>query len=549
MTMIGMVDGRWSVVERRRKQFVDRQWNNKGVTTMFVSNIPDGVSKETIRKIFSNKYGELTDVYMATKKDSIRKNFAFVRYRNVNGDRELEASLQKIMCSGGNWEDSSSSTSTTTPFKKKPVVLTNGAIMAEWLHNPLTLVGEAHSLEKLKKILLFLRLGGEQTYGMKYLGGLMVGIRFRSPSDVKEFLSKKDSWNDWFKEFKHGNTINGVFDRIAWLKIVELQISLWNEENFSRIGGEFGKVLEPIDISPSSQDLSLRNICILTDRKLRINEEIPVVINRNIFNVGVMERDFDWSPFPSGPYDIIIDSESFHKGDTDESTSTGKNVDDGLLEEGEIQEGITGEAAIPVTIDPGPNSERIEVEGPIEDQQPIHGGQILPPRDFESRIDLGTGNNEFNSDEESNRPGMEKHLSPNNIVPDLYSPVDNLVAMGCFGPFSSGKNKIDKGPMFPSNTQVTMAGYESGNTMDKRRRIIRTPFPKSPKNQLRIDINCPNTIPPEQIPLPDSPVVLSPTDEAKKTVEIGQILGFEIENVDPILTEAMGEIGENQVPR
>lgn len=104
--------------------------------------------------------------------------------------------------------------------------------MAEWLHNPLTLVGEAHSLENLRKIPLFLRLGDEQAYGMKYLGGLMVGIRFRSPSDVSEFLSKKNIWNTWFKDFKHGNTINGKFDRLAWLKIVELPVSLWNEENF-----------------------------------------------------------------------------------------------------------------------------------------------------------------------------------------------------------------------------------------------------------------------------------------------------------------------------
>lgn len=89
----------WTVVNRQRSQFLDRRWNHKGVTTMFVSNIPDGVSKDTLRKIFI-KYGELTDVYMAVKKDSRRKNFAFVRYRKVSKERELEATLQKIMCSG-----------------------------------------------------------------------------------------------------------------------------------------------------------------------------------------------------------------------------------------------------------------------------------------------------------------------------------------------------------------------------------------------------------------------------------------------------------------
>ncbi|CAI9292294.1 unnamed protein product [Lactuca saligna] len=72
--------------------------DHKGVTTMFVSNIPDGVNKETIRKTF-NKYGELTDVYMATKTDS-KKKFAFVRFRKVNKEWELEAGLQSIKCLG-----------------------------------------------------------------------------------------------------------------------------------------------------------------------------------------------------------------------------------------------------------------------------------------------------------------------------------------------------------------------------------------------------------------------------------------------------------------
>lgn len=121
----------------------------------------------------------------------------------------------------------------------------------------------------------------------------MVGIRFRSPSETKKFLAMKTTWGEWFKDFKTRDTINGKFDRIAWLKIVGLPVRLWSEENFAKIAGEFGKVIEPVKILPSSQDLSLGSIYILAGKRLRINEEIPVENNHNIFTVGVMECDFD----------------------------------------------------------------------------------------------------------------------------------------------------------------------------------------------------------------------------------------------------------------
>lgn len=92
-------------------------------------------------------------------------------------------------------------------------------------------------------------------------------------------------------------------------------------------------------------------------------------INRNIFNVGVIERDFDWSPFPSGPCETIEINESVHEGEADESVSTEKNMDEVLLEEGEIQDEAIGDAVIPTTMDMVPEPERLEAGVPMEDQQ------------------------------------------------------------------------------------------------------------------------------------------------------------------------------------
>ncbi|CAH1451342.1 unnamed protein product [Lactuca virosa] len=126
--------------------------------------------------------------------------------------------------------------------------------------------------------------------------------------------------------------MEGVFDRIAWLKIFGLPVNLWNEENLSRIANEFGNVIEPVEILPSIQDMSLGNIGILTENKKRINDEVVVEINWKIFNVGVMESNYDWSPFSSGAVDTLEIYEA------EEDVDIVSNIDNNMLEEGEIND-------------------------------------------------------------------------------------------------------------------------------------------------------------------------------------------------------------------
>lgn len=264
---------------------------------------------------------------------SRKKNFAFVRFKKGKGEKEMERMMQGTKCNGTvltvniaryerkqlpaqNVADTNNfryvqqpsrrslrdgrsfmevatgrRKSDTPPpppsaLEKNPVTLVGGSSMAEWLHCPLTLVGETISFEKLRNLPLKIRLGSAHSYCMKYLGGLMVGIRFQSPFDVEEFLANKTYWGTWFKEFKAGTEVSRVFDGLAWLRIVGLPIKLFDEENFSRIVSEFGKVVVPAEILPSMQDLSLDSICILTGHKKHINEEVLVEINKRILKVG-----------------------------------------------------------------------------------------------------------------------------------------------------------------------------------------------------------------------------------------------------------------------
>lgn len=137
-----------------------------------------------------------------------------------------------------------------------------------------------------------------------------------------------------------------------------------------------------------------------------------------------------------------------------------------------------------------------------------------------------------------------------NKANDQYDSIEKLATTGCFGPFPSCTGITS--PIGPSPTldplsyQNMMSRYEAGNSVDKWRRIANNSCTEHPSRQLSFDLNSPNLIPPEQVPLPDSPDLVSPIDE---TVEIGQILGFEIDIEDPILTEVMDEASENHMPQ
>nr|KAJ0202114.1 hypothetical protein LSAT_V11C600309730 [Lactuca sativa] len=76
----------WTEVYRRRRKTGIRRWDHSGVITMFVSNIPDGVSKAALRRIFDG-YGELTDVYMATKRTPIGRILLSLDSKRSVGNR------------------------------------------------------------------------------------------------------------------------------------------------------------------------------------------------------------------------------------------------------------------------------------------------------------------------------------------------------------------------------------------------------------------------------------------------------------------------------
>ncbi|CAH1424788.1 unnamed protein product [Lactuca virosa] len=90
-------NGEWTEVRRRRSD--NRSQVKNRVTNFYVAGFPDGIKKEELREPFS-RFGKVIDVYFGWKKDYQRRNYAFVRFTEVEDAKVLEKKLQGINCRG-----------------------------------------------------------------------------------------------------------------------------------------------------------------------------------------------------------------------------------------------------------------------------------------------------------------------------------------------------------------------------------------------------------------------------------------------------------------
>lgn len=103
------------------------------------------------------------------------------------------------------------------------------------------------------------------------------------------------------------------------------------------------------------------NVCVLTESRKRINDEIEVEFNRNIVKVGVFESDFGWSPFPFSPSELFVLESNQDVREVDENAS---NTDDNILEDGEIKDvSDDGDEGISETILPNETEKKMDAAG------------------------------------------------------------------------------------------------------------------------------------------------------------------------------------------
>ncbi|KAI3514688.1 hypothetical protein L1887_13307 [Cichorium endivia] len=384
------------------------------------------------------------------------------------------------------------------------------------------------------------------------------------------------SWTEWFCWVDSGDIAEFSFDRIAWLTIIGIPAEFWSEENFTKTGESFGKVVVPYTFDLSAVDFSAAKIGIISNSKLPIVSEVPVTINGKVVMVGVSEVDLDWSPFSKKSTYLSDEQSSEDNDDEIESDSDDDGISDtvpmnssnDVPEEGEIVQDDDDVEVVEDSCAPAGNTAVIvenEVQTPemIPDLKVVSSpnkncnnenrelqrsrGEFTPPlenMDVENSEKINDDN-----DANSSPPGIQ-------LGPTSFGPLENLAKSGCFGPFPINNTL---GPHDNSPFDIGL-NFSNGNMAGKRRRIFGSDINPSLNisDHPRVALSAPFPNPldlnedpiPSTIPLPDSDTESTTiSSEIRKTAMVGQILGFDIEAENPILKEVMEIPGEINVPQ
>ncbi|KAI3737026.1 hypothetical protein L2E82_27020 [Cichorium intybus] len=382
-------------------------------------------------------------------------------------------------------------------LKSTPIGLVYGSPLLEWVKDKQTLIGELLSFDHLEKLPHLVTNGDGSLCEFKYLSGLRVWIRFASCRDRNMFIK---SWTEWFCWVDSGDIAEQTYDRIAWLKIYGLPYEFWNEDNFTKIGESFGRVIVPYSMNYAAVDISFAKIGILSKSKSPINSESLVSISGQIVKVGVVEVDFDWSPFKKSF--LVPENEQLSDDDGDDAESEYNEDEDGISdtvhmeepEEGEIHEeeddvvveesieaaGNTAGGAGAVCQAPVAPSGRTDVldsndkgNNDVRESQ-RSSGNISPHKENNCMGNLEKTNGSLGND---STPRVDPipcnrdiHILPpdNRLGSPSFGPIGILANLGCFGPFPSSK-VMDQAELSSPNVGLN---FSLGNSVGKRRRLL-----------------------------------------------------------------------------
>ncbi|CAH1412514.1 unnamed protein product [Lactuca virosa] len=535
----------WEEVCRRK------QTTNGGhlshLTNIYVAGFHGGTKKSELWSLFS-KHGHVADVYMGNKRDNKKMNFAFVRFKGVGDEKELEDKLQG------------------TTLKERPLIINlsrhprkSPNLQQTHLKRNIVRVAPPPLKSGIRDGRSFAHVASGRENNIQ-----MSPITINSATVMNEWLKKADQHEI-------------PYERTAWLKILGVPLRLWDEENFNIIDGRFGRIVSPFNKLYTRRDFSMEKVSVLTSERKWINTEVTVVADGKTYKIGVVEYTDDWSPFLPAPFDKV-DEESGEEGEeVVDDSSENDEEEDGIsdtwmgdqyddTEEGEIRSepsrinspvrhesdagGWTKDFTPSIMgkketiIDNSQSGDTPNGEKTIGIPKKTTDGTVLkaltPPKSFKFQSKTA---DKCNTD----------HVPIGSTSPLTHGRLENLVPSGCFGPFPCLNPNI----VGPPAKKRKRSDVDAVNILD----LIFSP----PAKQVDVLHHSENTIagvpmthttnPPDHTSnlVSDNPSVptkdrrdhvdCSKPNEYAQIAEIGALVGSQIEADNNILASVVGEKG------
>ncbi|KAL4557040.1 hypothetical protein LXL04_035210 [Taraxacum kok-saghyz] len=211
-----------------------------------------------------------------------------------------------------------------------------------WLDS--CLVGELKDIELLSKCMSLIHTYGLGDCNIRYLGGLTVLLEFNSNVIADCFLrNQRVNWSVWFGALSKWKESFNLESRAIWLKIRGVPVNCWDSKVFSSIAEQYGRVLIPFDCPEEAMDMSYGKVCVLRPSMEHLSPCNVVVKWRTCqFTVSVL-KDGEWKPVKE---DIYSTSDSDEELDQLFEEGEFLNMEDEDVSQAEVQSPTFGEGRL-----------------------------------------------------------------------------------------------------------------------------------------------------------------------------------------------------------
>ncbi|KAK1414557.1 hypothetical protein QVD17_30303 [Tagetes erecta] len=387
---------------------------SEGLTvTFFAAKLPVGCTSEMLRVAFG-KHGKVVEAYIAKKKDNRKNSFAFISFTDVPDMKELENNLNGLVVGGvylsvnlarfdkfgqklstpgvvpgrnhdrvlGNdrppnnippptsrtpchssvgrprsglsFKEALAGKSNSSKFIS--VALSESKASISWKGT--SLIGSAWDIRSICTLRL---LDGSPR--IRYITGLSVLLSFNDAVEARTFLLNKASWLPWFSMMEPWVGQTRQYERVAWLRIFGVPLNLWDPSVFNQIGGQFGRVIQPSQLTPEDDSLSSDFVGVMVSSPKKINTELTICWNNSFLQVGIEEESGDWtSEFLLGGSNPFCSSNDISGSSSSDDCCQNASPDD------EVSSKSPGTGDINNILRRSSDTEQINVSGDLGDE-------------------------------------------------------------------------------------------------------------------------------------------------------------------------------------
>ncbi|KAJ0565309.1 putative RNA recognition motif domain, nucleotide-binding alpha-beta plait domain superfamily [Helianthus annuus] len=331
---------------------------SKSITKFFISNLPEGCTPWELKCGIAG-CGDISDTYVAKKRDKQGCRFGFASFKDVKDKTDLLKLLRGVSLGGcklkvniarfalengsgngvrggGNvrvnqmrgrndgksscfFPEGNDRASNFRDFRSYRDVLGKGKqkedgpafgvsqdsgkqVVAPDRTDAMqdlkgvAVVGRAVDLETLVDLDRLFHIAKVSFGNIQYLGGLSVLISFREEPASRLFLESKDLWGPWFSKLSVWEGQSLPFEKVAWLRVIGLPLHLLDQDIIKLVGELFGKILHVQKDFGTANDLSFVRIGVLSGVVDRIKDVVTVKWKERNYRIMVEEELDVWIP-------------------------------------------------------------------------------------------------------------------------------------------------------------------------------------------------------------------------------------------------------------